>query len=120
MTGSHFNPDELLALNESEKVDKGLIKADMLCYFAGMARGVNWRPMFHLHADRQNVMLDFLLRMRSQNHCKKVYQIFGVSNLDELKTKIDELKDKEIRGNDFETYPTFSRYMFVERIATEK
>lgn len=118
--GDHFNPDELIALKESEKVDAGLIKADMLCYFAGMTRGIKWLPKFHYHVDRQNVMLDFILRMRSKKYCKQVYQVFGVNNVNELITKIDELKNEEIRDANFETYPTFSRYILAAGIGNEQ
>ena len=76
-----------------------------------------WFPTFYVYATGTQTEWT---KMKSQRHCRKIMELFGVSSIEELKTAIGKCKsDREMKySSSFDCAPAIQNYIKTDDIGT--
>ena len=77
-----------------EKSD--IVQADLLCYYIADMNGKHWFPQTYVYDPRSKKELFY--KMVSKKHFHKVKRLFNVKNIEELKVKLNELKNRDSKN----------------------
>ncbi|WP_162415865.1 toll/interleukin-1 receptor domain-containing protein [Cyclobacterium roseum] len=73
-----------------------LVEADLLCHYVAVLKGKYWVPDLYIYFEqarsREVGKIEILYRMVSRKHFQKVKNIFGFSDIESFKQKLNELK----------------------------
>ncbi|TDY12661.1 SEFIR domain-containing protein [Meridianimaribacter flavus] len=96
-----FNPmADLIIKRIPENMDKSdFVQADLLCYYVANMNGKRWFPQTYVYDSRSKKELFY--KMVSKKHFNKVKGLFDVKNIDEMKYKLNELKEKESQNGSY-------------------
>lgn len=100
-----------------------LVNADLLCYFIAQLHGWRWFPKTYVYKSDYNDTFDFFNRLISRKHFEKVKAVLGTDSVEELKSKLLEIKDKGgERGYDygFSRIPALENFIKAEDVGSAK
>lgn len=118
---------EILVKREKKPIltSQKIAEADILLFqlsfiidFTGKSTFYNyWFPTTYIYATNAYNMW---IRLKSKKYCTKIFPLFGVSSIDELKMKIEKSKsDKRYNyPNSFDNAPTLNECIKIEEIAS--
>ena len=101
-----------------------IIETDIILYYILLINRNNWYqnrfPRTTVYNGRGNSEFPFFKRMLSANHCKKIWSIFDVDNIELLKEKMKFLLEKQ--GKEWVSHgyniPKIDRIIEIEKIWT--
>lgn len=108
--------------------------ADLLCFnYAVFGKDYHydwyWFPITYIYGGHENIMIrTFAIKLQSLEFLSKASQIFGYEDIEQLKTKINEIEEvynkREFReyrySNSFESAPILCHYIKPKDLGTHK
>lgn len=123
---SVVNPQaDLLIVRLPENINKtDLTDADILCSFVADLENWRWFPRTYIYKNEDTHLFPILNRLVSIRHFEKVKSIFDVDTIEDLKSKIQVLKNRnqDSRGysNSWTRMPKLEQFIDPEKIGTIK
>lgn len=75
------------------------VQADLLCYYVANMNDKRWFPQTYVYDSRSKKELFY--KMVSKKHFDKVKGLFDVKEIDELKSKLSEIKEKDSQNDSY-------------------
>jgi len=91
---------DLIIKRIPENMEKSdFVQADLLCYYVANMNGKRWFPQTYIYDSRSKKELFY--KMVSKKHFDKVKGLFNVKDIEEMKSKLNELKEKDSQNDPY-------------------
>lgn len=104
---------------------KLLVQADLICYHVAELNNLKWFPITYVYDTSGSYELFY--RLESKRHFEKVKILFGVNSVEQLKERLNELEEKDMRSNQrvaysrsFDSVTPLYRLIDKEKLGTKR